>query len=228
MVSPLHQILTDRSINGVQFQRGWLPCAAANVGTSYDVAELDPALESRFLTIVVVACVVSWVEWGRREKLDRRVLDFVGSTPSIFESSSPRSWTHVARLMREADAVSPPLLEALVAGAVGDALAPAFLSYASSVAETLRPEAILGGSTRVIDRLREWRQHGNVALLTGSARLLQAHLQTQTIHDRLTREERRNIVAFVKGLPAEVRTQWNVWATKCGYQTLIVSKGRVA
>ena len=226
MLAPLHQILTDRSINGVSFQRGWLVCAAANTGAAYDVVSLDPAMESRFLTMHVVATVASWVKEAARRKLDRRVLDFVSSTPDIFTSSSPRQWTNVAKLLRVADSVSPQLHEKLMAGLVGEAFSTAFTAYLASASQHLKPTDILAGSDWVIDRLRDWRDRGNVALLLGSARLLQAHLQSQAIYDALSRTERRNALAFVRGLPAELRKNWNAWATKCDYHMLIVSNGR--
>jgi MoxR-like ATPase len=228
IVAPLHQMLTERSINGVRFQPGWLPCAAANVGASYDVSELDPALESRFLTIRATASVASWVPWARAEKLDRRVVDFVASTPDIFVSSSPRDWTNVARLMREADALPPPMLEALVAGLVGDSFATAFVAYASSVAQALTPEAVLNASGGAFSRVQAWRDDRDLAMLAGTSRLLQAHLQSQAVHDGLSSIQRRHAITFVSWLPAELRRQWNVWAEKCGYQTLIVSKKRAA
>lgn len=224
MVAPLHQMLTERAINGIQFHPAWLVCAAANVGAAYDVAELDPAFESRLLPIHVVASVTSWATWAAEAGLDQRVIDFVVSTPGIFASSSPRRWTMVSRLMGQEDALPPPLLATLVASLVGPSLATAFIE--STTRQLLKPELVVGGAPSVAERMTKWRRQGDVAMLTGSSRMLQAYLQPHAVQDRLTKEQRRCVASFVRNLPAELRAQWNEWATKCGYFRLVVSKTR--
>jgi len=226
IVAPLHAILTGREIDGVRFQKNWLPCAAANVGPDFDVAGLDPALESRFLTIHVEASVVQWSLWAKTDGIDDRVVSFVEATPGIFDSSSPREWATVGRLLEESDDLPVDLLEVLAAGVVGDSLASAFVAYVGGGLEPLRPADVVAGELAVIERLRYWVTHGNVALIAGSAKRVQVHVQPSVVHDVLTDDERRNIVRFAFYLPDDLRDQWNAWAIRCGYQELVVRARR--
>jgi hypothetical protein len=226
MVAPLHAILTGREVNGVRFQSNWLPCAAANVGPDFDTVGLDPALESRFLTICVEASVVQWSLWAKTVRLDDRVISFVEATHGIFDSSSPREWAMVGRLLEESCDSSVELLEVLVAGVVGDSLASAFVAYVGGGLEPLRPTDVVAGELAVIERLRYWVAHGNVALIAGSAKRVQVHVQPSVVHDVLTDDERRNIVRFAFHLPDDLRDQWNAWAIRCGYQDFVVRPRR--
>jgi hypothetical protein len=59
--------------------------AAVNVGSSYDVNDMDPALQRRFWTIDLDTTLEDWVPWARHTGLDPVLIEFLQQNPSHFK-----------------------------------------------------------------------------------------------------------------------------------------------
>jgi MoxR-like ATPase len=157
--TPCLQLLTVRKINDYALPPGWLPAACINpYEDGYDAEELDPALVSRFVVVRVEPDQEEWLAWaerrrvrpdvdgqaapdaktfhGLRARVKQRevhpdVIRYVGSDAKIFHDTNPRSWVMVSRLVWAAEALKsdPAILEAAVAGVVGDDRALAFRRF---------------------------------------------------------------------------------------------------
>lgn len=236
--APLYQLLTERAINGRRLGAGWLPVAAANTGTAYDVDELDPAFVSRFVRVTVKVTVESWLLWARGAAVHERVLDFATVHPDLFENSesNPRAWERVSHLLHAGDRehldrppehrTSIPLLQKMIAGLVGDAWAASFWQHYIGTGRPIEPTAIIADYTVQRPRVQQWVSQKRLDLLHQTLKLLQGHLQSQAIHDAVVAVERQRlgVIAFVQDLPAELSRKWSDWVVDREFDQLALPK----
>lgn len=212
MRAPCLQLLTARCLNDYRLPDGWRVAAAINPAEDgYAADELDPALESRFVRINVVASPDEWAAWARERKVDRRVVDYIRSDPTVFDApmSNPRAWTAVAKLVKAADKVdtAAPLLRAAVAGCVGAERAAAFLRFMKDGVKPLDADAVLTGYKKVRPVLQKWVEEGKLDLVQGTLHQVKKRLQSRTEYEaaRGSASTWRNLSRLLADLPGDLR-----------------------
>jgi len=143
------QLLTERALNTYRLPVGYLPIAATNMGDDYQVAELDPALRSRFVQVRVRPSTAAWLAHAREQGVHSAILDFVRMQPSIFgtRESNPRAWTMASRYITAAEELNadPMLVGKALAGIVGDDWSTAFMATYRKSDMPLTAEQIIDG-----------------------------------------------------------------------------------
>lgn len=212
MRAPCLQLLTTRSLNDYRLPAGWRLAAAINPAEDgYAADELDPALESRFVRINVTASPDEWAAWARERKVDRRVVDYVLSDPTVFDTpmSNPRAWTAVARIVKAADKLETGslLLRAAVAGCVGAERAAAFLRFVKDRVRPLDADTVLTGYKKVRPVLRKWVEEGKLDLVQGTLHQVKKRLQSRTEYEaaRGSASAWRNLGRLLADLPGDLR-----------------------
>jgi MoxR-like ATPase len=212
MRAPCLQLLTTRTLNDYALPAGWRLAAAINPAEDgYAADDLDPALESRFVRINVVASPDEWAAWARERKVDRRVIDYVLSDPTVFDvpMSNPRAWTAVARIIKAADKLetAAPLLRAAVAGCVGAERAAAFLRFMKDKVKPLDADAVLATYKKLRPVLRKWVADGKLDLVQGTLLQVKKRLQSRTEYEaaRGKASAWRNLGRLLADLPGDLR-----------------------
>lgn len=238
--APLYQLLTERAVNGRHLGPGWVPVAAANVGGAYDVDELDPAFTSRFVCVRVTAGVEAWLGWARVAGVHERVLDFAVLHPDLFDNgqSNPRAWEGVSKLLETGERelliaprlapASTPLLQKLIAGLVGDTWSAAFWQHYIGSGQPLEPTSIITQYLVHRPAVSQWVSQKRLDLLNQTLKMLQGHLQSQTIQEAVVAHEihRLNVIGFVQDLPADLRRKWSAWVDDREFTKLALPKRR--
>ena len=124
--------------------------AAINPADEYQVDELDPALLDRFLHINVEADVYAWLNWGKKEKLNPMVLDFIKEYPDrLFwqpknggTGATPRSWAKLSNFINIIDEIPKEIHFDIFKGKVGSELAGQFLIFMKDYANVITIEDI--------------------------------------------------------------------------------------
>ncbi|URZ00660.1 AAA family ATPase [Clostridium felsineum] len=142
-------IILNREINGYKLKDNVTVIAAMNPSSKYDefeesdyqVNDMDPAQEDRFVWIYLDSDVNAWLEWGYENKIHKDVLGFIASfpeylsTPNSKESikATPRSWERVSNIYKayieKNKAVSKNIFYNLIRGNVGTSIAQDFINY---------------------------------------------------------------------------------------------------
>jgi len=186
MRAPCLQLLTARCLNDYRLPQGWLPCAAINPpddDADYDVQDLDAALLSRFTRVAVIAHREEWLSWARAKQLHPDVLGYVASDPKIFEDTNPRSWKYVSDLLFAAtdkQSVGKDILEAAIAGEIGNNRAVAFGDFRRRSSRHLTPPdaaELLRRYGHHQQQVRAWRTAGRLDVLGIVANSVQLLLQ---------------------------------------------------
>ena len=211
MRAPCLQLLTARCLNDYRLPDGWLPVACINPAEDgYQAAELDPALLSRFVQIVVRPDCEEWVFWARKQGVHEKVIAYVRSDPTVFDSptSNPRSWAHVSRLLQagqqlKTDSAS---LRAVIAGCVGVERATSFFGYIRDGIEPLTPESVLDSYRHSRRKVRAWVEEGRLEFVEGTLLSLEKYLQSSTDfhHVRNDKSRWKNLGRFLEDLPGDL------------------------
>lgn len=81
VLNAMFEVVLDRSAGGTPFAKGWGIIGAGNLDEEHGNNALKPALTNRFSSGVLIADPESWLEWARKENLDRFIVSFVASNP---------------------------------------------------------------------------------------------------------------------------------------------------
>jgi hypothetical protein len=232
MRAPCLQLLTTRTLNDYILPAGWLPVAAINPGDAgYEVDELDAALLSRFVQVVVEPDREEWLIWARDGGgIHAGVIAYVASDPAIFDGpeGSPRSWASVSGLLLAAAEMKPAretLLEA-VGGVVGPARAVAFLRYLDNGEQPLTAGEVLAYPLHR-EQLRVWTASGRLDLVQASLLAIKKRLQAKRNYDevRANRTSWKNLGLFLGDLPGDLREDALKFLDEHGYDQPHARKG---
>lgn len=147
-------VILNREINGYKLHDNVTVIAAMNPSNKYDefedteyqVSDMDPAQEDRFVWIYMESDVNNWIKWGMERvngqtRIHEDIINFIASfpeylhTPNSKESikATPRSWVRVSDIYREylkeKESISLNILYNVVKGNVGAAISQDFLNY---------------------------------------------------------------------------------------------------
>lgn len=132
MRAPCLQLLTARALNDYTLPAGWLPVAAINPPEEgYEVQELDPALLSRFVKVLVIADRKEWLGWAGKKGIQESILAYIEFDSKIFQDTSPRDWTMASTLLLTAQEEKTPqnIVDLALAGIVGRERYSAFKAF---------------------------------------------------------------------------------------------------
>jgi hypothetical protein len=235
MQNPCLQLLTARRLNDYRLPDGWLPCAAVNdVEDGYFAEELDPALLSRFVNVRVIPDVAEWVSWAQQAEIHPKVIDFVQSSPAVFDdwSANPRAWEYVNRAVVECERAGAPqeALAGLIAGLLKDAWALAFLRFYTDQRRPLKPAEIIDAYPAHKAALLGWVTKRHLDVVAASVDMLKRHIQPQRAYELVVANgsKKANVENFFADLPAELQQQVREWLDERGFRNLTVpvrSKG---
>lgn len=154
----LMNIILNREINGYRLPENVFVAAAMNPsnkyekysGSDYQVVDMDPAQEDRFVWIELEAEVKTWLGWGLEEgNIHRDVLDFISSFPEYLHTpysnemvkATPRSWERVSNsykvFLQKKESVPSRILLNIIRGNVGGSIAQEFYNFIENIKNPL-------------------------------------------------------------------------------------------
>jgi hypothetical protein len=216
------QLALDHELNGWKLHPLTRVFSAINDGASYTVTDIDPALLDRFFVIDLAPTTAEFIAFARNTDPEQGgnfpgvVADFIESNDRWLSPSktadvgsvepTPRAWEAVHRSLEAAGVLDNPsdeLFFHVARGFVGNEAAIALRDFAKSIDNRITGEEILasysdkGSPVRAkVKRMTQERQNGAVEKL--------ADVVTKTC-DSLTKEQGKNIAAFMKDLPDELK-----------------------
>lgn len=149
----LMNLILNREINGYKLNSRVSVVAAMNPSNKYDdfedseyeVVDMDPAQEDRFVWIEMESNSKEWIKWGIKEKtIHPHVLEFVALFPEHLHSPSsnetikatPRSWERISKAyevyLNNKDTYPLNIFYNVVKGNVGGSIAQDFIGFAEN------------------------------------------------------------------------------------------------
>lgn len=214
------QIVLDRELNGMKLHPNSRVFSAINSSAEYTVNEMDPALLDRFWTVDLRPDVKDWIDWATTEgKISNTLVDFIRAhgetwldTPKKTEpgtvSTSRRSWERLSnahKLLGIEEEPTNPLFYSISLGYVGTEATIAYVDFAKSVDTRVDGSDVINNWKKFekkVEKLAQDRLNGLVEKV--------ADYVKKEVGDKLTDKQGKNLQAFMKFLPGELRI--NAWA----------------
>lgn len=210
----LMNLILNREINGYKLFDNVLVLAAMNPSNKYDsfghtdyqVVDMDPAQEDRFVWIEMDSDPKSWLDWGLGH-IHSDVLEFIATfpdhlhTPYSQESikATPRSWERVSNAykfyLENNNDFSEQILYNVIKGNVGSSIAQDFINFIESNQNPLiKPEDILANSDLNMDLIQRLERENHSRLF------LTAHNTLRYIEEMQEDKRKKSVELFLKFL----------------------------
>ena len=203
------QIVLDRELNGWKLHPETRIFTAINVSADYNVNDMDPALLDRFWVTDLDPTINDWLVWAK-DNCNELVYDFIQNNNKYLEHNGPieagkvypsrRSWKRLSDALESAELIDTPkdtLFYAISTGLVGTESSIAFVDYVCNLDKYLSAEDILNTWGKVKAKINKL---GNEKF-----NILIEKIADHSVENVWTAKQAKNIVAFMKALPAELK-----------------------
>jgi len=203
------QIVLDRELNGWKLHPDTRIFTAINVSADYNVNDMDPALLDRFWVADLEPTINDWLLWAK-SNCNELVCDFIQNNSKHLEYSgaieagkvypSRRSWKRLSDALSSAELIDTPkdnLFYAISTGLVGTESAIAFVDYVCNLDKYLSAEDILNTWSKVKTKINK--------LGNEKYNILIEKIADHSVDNIWTAKQAKNIVAFMKLIPAELK-----------------------
>lgn len=154
----LMNLILNREINGYKLDKGVNIIAAMNPSNRYEgfyeseyqVVDMDPAQEDRFVWLQMKSDIKEWIKWGMNNgNIHPDIIEFISTfpeylhTPNSRESlkATPRSWERISKAYKlykaKGSSYSINTLLNVVRGNVGESISTDFANYISNIKKPL-------------------------------------------------------------------------------------------
>lgn len=188
----LMNIILNREINGYSLPDQVKVVAAMNPPSKYEkysqseyqVVDMDPAQENRFVWIDMEIDVKNWISWGMEgeiKNIHEDILNFISSFPDYLHTpkstemikATPRSWQRVSDsymiYLKKKNEIPERIFYNVVKGNIGPTIAGEFISFLKNNKRSLiKLEEIFTGETlqpEIIERIKG-ENHSRLYLLS--------------------------------------------------------------
>jgi MoxR-like ATPase len=149
-----YQLILDRKIGEYELPKGWSIVAAGNrEGDRGVVFRMASPLANRFVHLEMESSLDDWKIWAKSKGIDKTIIAFLTYRPDalfVFNKSddskafaTPRTWEYVNEILKSEP--EDDLLLTMVAGAIGEELAAAFLGFKNVSSNLPDIEKIMAG-----------------------------------------------------------------------------------
>lgn len=227
------QIVLDRQLNGHRLHPETRVFTAINNGAAYNVNEVDPALLDRFFVLDLQPDTQDWLDWARQdERIHPTIIDHIaqddkwldptktGHEPGRVEPSR-RSWERLSQSLVAAgiaDDANHDLFYPMCLGFVGTEATIAFQAFAKNYDARVSGKDILENYPKVQHKV----VNRGVDKLNACIEKLSEYVQKNC--DKLTDKQGKNVKAFMKDLPDELRISCWSQLTKQGIDKIELAK----
>lgn len=154
-----YQLILDRKIGEYTLPEGWAIVAAGNRESDRGVVfRMAAPLANRFVHLEMEASVEDWKRWAKSAEINPSIVAFISYRPDALFTfgngddgrafATPRTWQYVNEIV--ASDPEPDLMMPLVAGAIGEELAAAFLGFKVVAGELPDLDGIFEGSVTAV------------------------------------------------------------------------------
>lgn len=150
----LMNLILNREINGYNLDKNVKILAAMNPSNEYgadldyQVVDMDPAQENRFVWLNMEPDYNEWIRWAIENNLEQKVIEFISTFPEYLHklnegdiNATPRSFERISKsytiYKEKQDSIPMSVFLNVVKGNVGNVIAQEFISFINSDAKPI-------------------------------------------------------------------------------------------
>lgn len=150
----LMNLILNREINGYNLDKNVKILAAMNPSNeygadlNYQVVDMDPAQENRFVWLNMEPDYNEWIRWAIENNLEQKVIEFISTFPEYLHklnegdiNATPRSFERISKsytvYKQKQDLIPTAVFLNVVKGNVGNVIAQEFISFINSDAKPI-------------------------------------------------------------------------------------------
>lgn len=153
----LMNLILNREINGFNLGEKVKIVAAMNPSNKYDafqdsdyqVVDMDPAQEDRFVWVEIESDIKEWIRWAMREDVHSHIIEFLSTFPEYLHTpknnesikATPRSWARIGKAysiyIKNKESYSVDTFYNVVKGNVGASIATDFITFIKNIKKPL-------------------------------------------------------------------------------------------
>ncbi|MDF2615202.1 MAG: ATP-binding protein [Clostridia bacterium] len=161
----LMNLILNREINGYKLHEDVKILAAMNPSSKYgsdfdyQVVDMDPAQENRFVWLNMESDTVQWLQWAMDTGIEQKVIEFISTFPEYLNKkneedirATPRSYERVSKSYKlykeKKDSIPASVFLNVIRGNVGKVIAEEFISFAhADYSPLISYEDVFSGDT---------------------------------------------------------------------------------
>jgi len=227
VLSAIFQLVYDRALNGKSLGKKVRVVAAGNLGDIYNVSDMSPALERRFVHIKTRVDKPAWLKYmAERKHTYYPIIEFIEKRKDEVLSVvtdeavlSPAQWTLVSDYLYNAEKNGPleddqDVHMAIVSGIIGSSLTRDLFSFLKS-SKTVTPTDIVHKDWKALDKsIRKLVSEAKNSVLSELCEGVSSYLAGRGAELATNHTTQYNIGQFLLILPAELSTKLvkQLWA----------------
>lgn len=211
------QIVLDRELNGWKLHPETRVLSAVNIGSSYVVNEMDPALLRRFWTVDLDPTKSDWLKWARDvKKMNETIIEFIQQDDSWLRAPqganledvhpTPASWERLNDSLIAAgviDTPDDPIFRSMCLGFIGIEATSKFVEFAKMSDANVTGVDILEKYSKIRNRLKR-----NLSKEKWAAGVESLAVACRNLEKTPTDEQVKNVKEFIEDCPVELRVSF--------------------
>lgn len=218
----LMNLILNREINGYQLNEKVKILAAMNPSSKYgsdfdyQVVDMDPAQENRFVWLNMESDHVQWLKWAIDTGIEEKVIGFISTFPEYLNKkneddirATPRSYERISKSYRiykeQKETIPRAVFLNVIKGNVGKVIAEEFLSYVEADHKPLiNYEDVFSGekmSEALIERIKN---ESHTRLYLSAMNILKQLELTMKQQPVEANEIMDRFMAFLKAYPVDL------------------------
>ena len=150
----LMNLILNREINGYKLDKNVKILAAMNPSNEYgaeldyQVVDMDPAQENRFVWLNMESDASEWINWAMNNNIEPKVVEFISTFPEYLHkvnegdiNATPRSFERISKTYsvykQKKDSIPKEVFLNVIKGNVGRVIAQEFMSFINSDAKPI-------------------------------------------------------------------------------------------
>ena len=218
----LMNLILNREINGYKLNKEVKILAAMNPSSKYgddfdyQVVDMDPAQENRFVWLSMESDYKAWIKWAVENDIDQDVISFISTFPENLYKvneddvrATPRSYERVSKVYKlykeKKDEIPRNVFLNVIKGNVGRIIAEEFLGFVETEHSPLISfEEVFEGDNLSLDLINKIEQESHTKLYLSAMNILK-NLEEKIVKEKDKEDFYINrLVEFINKYPVDL------------------------
>ncbi len=218
----LMNLILNREINGYQLHDEVKILAAMNPSSKYgsdfdyQVVDMDPAQENRFVWLNMESDYIQWLRWAIDTGIEQKVIGFISTFPEYLNKNNeddiratPRSYERISKSYQiykaQKEIIPRTVFLNVIKGNVGKVIAEEFLSFVEAdYSPLIGYEDVFLGETLSEALIERVKNESHTRLYLSAINILKQLESYMKAHEDESKDKMNRLMDFLKAYPVDL------------------------